>query len=179
VRTRLIDFIINRASVIVLVALILASYSCYGLVDFRTPWLLIDVDASLMGLLPVRGEALETFKRVRDRFGGDDILLVAWFDDELFTSDVLRRLKRFSRRAQRMEGVKGVDRLLRRLPKKNTTLDNLKADALASPLYRGQLVSNDGCGALIAIHFEPDLAFSDLKRAVSSGGCYIKPLHGR
>jgi predicted RND superfamily exporter protein len=111
VRTRLIDFIINRASVIVLVALILASYSCYGLVDFRTPSLLIDVDASLMGLLLVRGEALETFKRVRDCFGGDDILLVAWFDDELFTSDALRRLKRFSRRAQRMEGVKGVDSL--------------------------------------------------------------------
>ena len=183
-RTRLIDFIINRASIIALAALILASYCTYRLVDFNSASLNIDVDASLTGLLPVRGDALDTYKRVRDRFGGDDILLVAWFDDELFSSDVLQRLKRFSRRAQRVPGVAGVDslanalnvrsvdgdirvdRLLRRLPKENTILDSLKADALANPLYRGQLVSNDGRGALIAIHFEPDLTSSDLTSAV-------------
>ncbi len=183
-RKQLIDFIVNRSGFLVLLALILAGYSSYRLVDFKTATLNIDVDASLTGLLPVRGEALDTYKRVRDRFGGDDILLVAWFDDELFSSDILRRLKRFSRRVQRVKGVAGVDslanalnvrsvrgdirvdRLLRRLPKENEQLDELKADALASPLYRGQLVSNDGRGALLAIHFEPELTSSDLTEAV-------------
>ena len=181
---RLIDFIINRAGVIVLAALIVASYSCYRLVDFNSASLNIDIDASLMGLLPVRGAPLEIYERVRDRFGGDDILLVAWFDDDLFSSDVLRRFKRFSQRAQRVEGVAGVDslanalnvrsvdgdirvdRFLKSLPRKNTKLETLKADALASPLYRGQLVSNDGRGALGAIYFDSELGSSELKRAV-------------
>ena len=84
-QTRFIAFITNQPALILVAASLLACYSTYRLIDVRTGALNIDIDASLSGLLPVRGKPLETYRRVRERFGGDDILLVAWFGEDLFT----------------------------------------------------------------------------------------------
>ena len=185
-RTRLIAFVTHYPALILVAAAILLGYGAYRLVDVETGALNIEIDASLTGLLPVRGKPLETYRRVRERFGGDDILLVAWFGDDLFTSDVLRRVKRLTRRIQRIDGVSRVDglasaiylrdvdgvirvdRLLKRIPKNAAALETLKADALANPLYRGQFVSHDARGMLMAVHFDPDLESSGLTGAVEA-----------
>lgn len=184
-RARLIAFILNRAAVILLIALTLTGFCAYQLVDFNTATLKIDVDASLTGLLPAHGPSIDTFKRVRREFGGDDVLLVAWFDADLFSAAVLERLKRFSRRVRRIDGVDRVDGLataisvrdagdtvriekfLHRIPKTAEGLAALRSEALTNPLYRGQFVSHDGRGTLIAVHFDPDLDTTALARAVT------------
>ncbi len=76
-RTRLIAFVTHYPALILVAAAILLGYGAYRLVDVETGALNIEIDASLTGLLPVRGKPLETYRRVRERFGGDDILLVA------------------------------------------------------------------------------------------------------
>ena len=185
-RTRLIAFVINYPALILVAASILFGFGAYQLVDVQTGALNIEIDASLTGLLPVRGKPLETYRRVRDRFGGDDILLVAWFGEDLFSTDVLQRVKRLTRRMQRLDGVSRVDglasainirdvdgvirvdRLLKRIPKNVAALETLKAEALSNPLYRGQFVSHDGRGMLMAVHFDSDLDSTGLTRAVEA-----------
>ena len=101
-------------------------------------------------------------------------------------TDVLKRVKRVTRRVRRLDGVSRVDglasaisvrdidgeirvdRLLKRIPKKAAALEALKSDVLANPLYRGQFVSHDGRGMLMAIHFDPGLESAGLTRAVEA-----------
>ncbi len=141
--------------------------------EARTTRLVIDPD--LQSLLPRAGEAREIFDHTRARFGSDDMLLVAWFDDDLFSHERLAALKRLSRRLERMPGVVDVDSLanapiirnrddytdvepfLRRLPDNAAESQALLGEALANPLYVGQLVAADGRGALLAVHLDAKL----------------------
>ena len=111
VRTRLNAFTGRYPWLILVVAAGLALLAGSRLLDFGTGELKLEIDSSLVGLLPTSGAELATYEQVRDRFGGDDILLVAWFSDALFTADKLRRLKRFTRRIERFDGVRRVDSL--------------------------------------------------------------------
>ena len=178
-------FGVERAPWVLAVALLCASLALARLVDFSEERLRVPVDASLTGLLPNSGEALETYAWVREHFAGDDILLVAWFDDELFSADLLSRLKRFTRSVRRIDGVAQVDGLatvadirsrdgdihisplLQRVPRSASALEDLKNRAVHNPLFQGQFVSPDGRGTLLAIQFDPDLASSAVERAVA------------
>ncbi len=184
-RRRLVALIVDRSTLILLVALAIGAYAVHRLVDFESGTVNISIDSSLTGLLPVDGDSINAYRRVRDHFGGDDILIVAWFDDALFSASVLRRLKRFMRRADRVPGVLmidglanairirntddgiEVDRYLRRIPSARPELDAIKDELMASPLYGERLISNDGRGALVAVHFDPDLDSEKLRRAVA------------
>jgi len=184
VRTRLNAFTSRYPWLILLAAAGLALLGGSRLLDFSSGELKIEIDSSLVGLLPTSGKALATHEQVRDRFGGDDILLVAWFSDALFTADKLRQLKRLTRRIERLDGVRRVDslasalrvseedgavridRFLHRIPTEPDALDALRADAVANPIYRGRLVSPDGRGVLLAVHFDTALGSQDLAELV-------------
>ncbi|MCZ6665134.1 MAG: MMPL family transporter [Gammaproteobacteria bacterium] len=187
-RTRLNDFTTRYPRLILVAAAGLALLAGSRLLDFGTGELKLEIDSSLVGLLPTSGEELATYEQVRDRFGGDDILLVAWFSDALFTADKLRRLKRFTRRIERFDGVRRVDslatalrvseedgavridRFLHRIPTDPAVLDMLRAYAVANPVYRGRLVSPDGRGVLLAVHFDVALGSLELVELVARIG---------
>ena len=169
-----------------LAAIIVGAFCVHHLVDFSAQRLDIHTDSSLEGLLPVRGPAIDTFKRVRKKFGSDDSLLIAWVDDELFSALILDKLKRFSRRARRINGVERVDslatalhvredgdathieRVLDKIPTSSAALDKLKIDVSKNPVFGRQFISRDGRSTLIAIYFDPDLDAKGLRRAVDA-----------
>ncbi len=145
------------------------------LVDLETLSPKFVVDPSMAALLPRDGEALQVFEQTRKRFATDDVLFVAWIADDLFSPVRLSGLKRLTRRIERLPGVVKVeslvsalnikaqdevttiDPLLRELPADQAAADRVRKDALANPLFTGHLVSADGRGALLAVHFDPGL----------------------
>lgn len=185
-RRTLIYFALNRSWLLIAVSVVLGGIAIQNLFSFETGALKLPIDSSLTGLLPARGEHLETYLRAQEAFGGDDVLLVAWYDDELFARDNLKRMRRLSRRLRRIDGVVRVDsiatalsvsgkdgdvrieRFLKRIPKSAQGLDALRKEIAASPLYGGQLLSRDGRGTVFAIYFEPQFASARLSAAVEA-----------
>ncbi len=136
----------------------------------------IGVDSSLESLLPADGPALGLYRNVRDEFVGDDILIVVWLGNDLFTVDALAALKRVTERVEKLPGVAAVDSLanatyvrandeftdispfLATLPATDAAALSLRRDALANPVFLDNFVARDGAGVTLAVHFTPDLA---------------------
>ena len=183
-QARLLNSIADRPWLSLMVIALVTSAALYALVDFERGVVKLDVDPSIDGLLPTSGSELELFRRTRDRFGGDDVLLVAWQADQIFTHERLSGLKRLTRSVQSLPGVIHVDSLatalriqakdgftevdtfLSSVPRDVDALARLRQAALGDPLYRGQFVSADGRAALLAIHFDPELPAAALAALV-------------
>jgi len=173
--SKLLDLLTGHPYVVLLCTLALCGAALVETVDLENRRFNISVDSSIENLLPAEGAALQTYTMVRDKFSGDDVLIVVWLADDLFTPDHLRALKQVTRRIEELPGVQSVDSLasatyvraeedfteigpfLGTLPQDSAAAAALKKDALANPLYVGTLVSADGRGALLAVHFDPDL----------------------
>ena len=167
------------------VVALLVGLSLTRLFDFSTLQPRVEVDPSMAALLPRDGAALATFERAHRYFPDDDVLFVAWIADDLFSPAKLGALKQLTRRVQHLPGVLTVESLatafdvqiedeqttidpfLRHLPVDDESAARLKARALANPLFRGQLVSEDGRGALLAVHFAATLDTADLLARVA------------
>jgi predicted RND superfamily exporter protein len=160
---------------VLLAALVVTFFAFSETVDLKNRRIKVDVDSSIENLLPHGGPALEVYASVRERFVGDDVLIVVWLSDDLFTPARLAGLKRLTRRLEKLPGIARIDSLasatfvrsdddisnvsefLVDLPNDSEAARRLKAEALANPLYVGHLVSRDGRGAIMAVHFDPDL----------------------
>lgn len=174
-RHRVRELIAGRAWLVLLGTLAVWGLALSYLLDPQTLRPRLTIDPALESLMPRGGEALERFEQTRRRFGGDDLLLVAWFGEDLFTPDTLAAWKRLSRRVERMSGVADldgmarapivrvrddyteVDQFLRELPQTRPQARALLTEALANPLYVGQLVAADGRGLLMGVHLDPGL----------------------
>ena len=108
---RLFDMLIERPRRIIAVAFLLALVGLVLLFEWPSLNLALEVDPSVRALLPQQGVELELFEAVRDRYSSDDLLLVAWVADDLFTPTRLAALKRLTRRVERMPGVEHVESL--------------------------------------------------------------------
>lgn len=155
-------------------------------VDLDARRLAISVDASIESLLPSDGAALQVYEDVRDKFVGDDFLVAVWVSDKLFSPDNLKRFKQFTQRLNKHPDVMRVDSLatatyvsaeedftniddfLAELPADQAEADALKSKALANRLFAGHLVSDDGRGALVAIHLAPGLDTETLATHVAA-----------
>ena len=173
--SRFFDTIVAHPWLIIACVALLTIPAVDRLIDLETLSPKFAVDPSMAALLPRDGEALQIFERTRNRFATDDVLFVAWIADDLFSPVRLSGLKRLTRRIERLPGVVKVeslvsslnikaqddlttiDPLLRELPADQAAADRVREDALANPLFTGHLVSADGRGALLAVHFDPAL----------------------
>ena len=166
----------NHPWLCVLFVALLTGAAMERLVDFDHGTFKLGVDPSIDGLLPNSGPELEIFERTRERFGGDDLLLVAWLSDDLFSPARLSGLKRFTARVEHMpgvirvdslasalhirssDGVTDIDAFLSKVPKNLTEAHHERDQALANPLYVGRLVSPDARGVLVSVQFDPGLS---------------------
>ncbi|MEQ8230165.1 MAG: MMPL family transporter [Gammaproteobacteria bacterium] len=146
------------------------------------------VDPSIRALLPASGPDLALLEAVRERYASDDLLLVVWRGDALFTPDTLAAFKRLTRRIERLPGVAHVESLasalqirvfedftevgayLGELPRDVTAARAVRDAVLANPLYAGYLAARDGRGALIAVRLERGLAAAEQIALVSAVG---------
>ena len=181
-----LDAPIQHPYAVLLVALLVSFFALQEIVDLEHRTLRIGVDSSIKSLLPAGGPALETYAAVRDKFVGDDLLIVVWQADDLFTPEGLAALKRLTRRLNKTPGVARVDSLasatyvratddftnvdefLAELPTTLSEAHSLRADATAHPLYAGQLVSRDGRATALAVHFDPELTSAEVQRTVDA-----------
>lgn len=176
----IVAWVVAHPRLIAALTLLVLCLSLFRLFDFERWQPRVQVDASMAALLPRDGEALAAFARAHENFADDDVLFVAWMADDLFSPARLAAFKALTRRIQKLPGVSSVESLataydarveddetvidpfLRRLPSTDNEAAQAKVRALANPLLRGQLVSSDGRGALVAVHFAPTLASETL-----------------
>ena len=158
--------------------------------DFETHRLTFAIDPSIKALLPRDGNALRVFEETRDRYATDDYLLVAWIGDDLYRPQRLANLKRLTKRIERLPGVDKVESIasaynlrargdvteinafLDVIPEDETSAKGIRDEALANPLYRGHLVSDDGRGIMLTVHFDPTLSSKTLIALVDEIGLF-------
>ncbi len=123
----------------------------------------LSIDTSNEGLLHPDDPILTTYNSFRDQFGRDDLLVVAIRSENIFSLDFLRKLKKLHEQLQagvphlnditslvnardtRGEGdTLLVDDLMLHFPENDQDLAALKARVMENPLYRNQLISQDG-----------------------------------
>ena len=169
---------------VVAAALLLVIASTYILFDFVTLKPRFQVDPSMTALLPAAGAELEIYQQARQLFGNDDVLLVAWIDEQLFTPDGLNRFRSLVDEIEQLPGVLATDSLasaldvrvndeltrvdpyLRDLPTNQADADALRQRALNDRLVKGRLISNDANALMLAVRFEDALDTPTLIRRV-------------
>jgi predicted RND superfamily exporter protein len=108
---------------------------------------------------------------VRKAFGSDETMVVALAADDIFTHDVLSRIATLVERLSRLPNVHHVSAItnvanvkgtedgidvrpfVEEIPTDSAALAALRAEAMANPIYAGNLVSKDGKTAAIVIEF--------------------------
>lgn len=182
---RVLETIVARPWLIALLGVLLSAIALDRLVDYRTLQLKLEIDPSIEALLPNHGEALEVFERMKALYGTDDVLLVAWTGEDLFTPGPMAGLKRFTKAVRRLPGVERVDSLatalnvratgnateveafLHKLPTTREAAEAIRDQALANPLLAGQLVARNGHGTLLAVYFDTALDAPALSKLVA------------
>jgi predicted RND superfamily exporter protein len=123
----------------------------------------LTMDTSNEGLLHPGDPILTMYNEFRDQFGRDDLLVLAIKSDTIFTIPFLTRLKKLHDRLEaevphlnditsmvNARDTRGqgdtllVDDLLLNFPQNDQDLAALKKRVMENPLYRNQLVSEDG-----------------------------------
>ncbi len=153
--------------------------------------LLLDFDPSSSRLFPADDPAVDFYQHVRRLFGSDETLVLALVDDDgVFTRPNLEAVQRLSERLQELDGVHHVVSLanalnirgrdeeleirpfIRRVPDDAAALAAIRAEALANPIYAGNLVSEDGRATAIFVYLEDigdkEFLARDLDRKVAA-----------
>lgn len=122
-------------------------------------------------MLPADDPARRFYEELLERFGSDDVVMIALRGDELFTPEGLATLVRVTRAVEAAEGVHHVDGLanavrmrpidndveisgfLDDLPRTQVEADQLRDDVLSDPLRAGTFVSEDGTATGILVTF--------------------------
>ncbi len=157
----------------------------------------IVIDTSYDSLMRAKDPGRVTYDRVVERFGSDNTTIVTLKADDVFTPARLQALERLSVALQDLEGVTRVDSLF--------TVRNIKAvgndlasgplfdeppadaaaaaaarrDALANPLYVGNLVSKDGRVTAVNVTVRSDIADPGFNRRFRDQvEALLQPLRG-
>lgn len=184
--------VVRRARVVLIAtaALALAASAC--LVRLDPPGLRITVDPSTEPLLPRSDPARERYQAAVRDFGDDEVYVVALTDEALFSEGGLARLRRIHDRLRALPGVRSVSSLVDvttfaydpttdaievrdfvdELPREPVALAALRARALADPLFRRALVSEDGRTAALNVVFrkmtDAELIAADLDGRITA-----------
>ncbi len=149
------------------------------LVDFPTLQPRLSVDSDMTSLTPMSGVEVTWYQRTQSWFGDDDMLLIVWQGEELFSTAHLAALKAFTFELEAMpsvqvvrslanatdvrelgEGVR-IDDYLAELSSEPSEIEALRTRALADPLVGGKLVSANGESLLVVVQFNADQSAND------------------
>jgi hypothetical protein len=131
------------------------------------------IDPSTEPLLPPHDPARALYEEAVRDFGEDEVFVIALVADDVFTREALSALRRVTDAVARLPGVRRVQSLtdvvsfhheaegdalvvrpfLEEIPEDPAALAALRARALADPLYRRSLVSDDARGAALNVTF--------------------------
>ncbi len=149
----------------------LATLASSQVVDFRTGELRLEIDPSPNRFLPAEDEAKIFYDLVRKVFGSDETLLILLGADDVFTHENLERVARITNRIGVVDGVHHVVSItnvlnirgvgddleiapfVKKVPEDPQELARLRQEALANPIFAGNLVSKDGRAAALLVYF--------------------------
>ncbi len=81
------------------------------LVDFRTPALRLQILTEIEKILPEEGPYTDFYRHFRKIFGSDDIVFVGLTGADVFSAEGLERVRRLTRRFEKIDGVRRVSSL--------------------------------------------------------------------
>lgn len=167
--------LLDRPLIVGVLIVLLAASCAYQARDFR-------LDASADSLVLENDEALAFYRKVRERYGSDDYLIVTYTPEaRLFTRPVLDELARLRGELEALSGVAGVTSILdvplidsprvtlsdiqrgtRTLSDPDTDPQLARREFLTSPLYSDLLLSGDGRTTAILVTLARDTRYHEL-----------------
>lgn len=151
---------------------LLTLLSLVGLVDPFSGSPRLRIDPSLNEMLPADDASRLFHEELLDRFGSDDVVVVALRSTTLFSPEGLASVVRVSRAIESLDGVHHVDGLADALrirpldggveiagfldpaPTRQVDADRIRDEVLSDPLRAGSFVSRDGRATAILVTFE-------------------------
>jgi predicted RND superfamily exporter protein len=160
-----------RATLAALAAVTLLA--CVPLFRWSPFGLTLEIDPSTEPLLPRGDPARAAYEEAVREFGDDEVFVVAMEADDVFRRERLEKLRRITDAIARLPEVRSVQsltdviafrwepegewidvgRFLDEIPESPAELARLRERALADPLYRRTIVSDDGRTAAVNVGF--------------------------
>lgn len=178
------EWVVDRAGLVLGGLGAISLVAALLLFDVRNLAVRVRLDASEEPLLLRADPAREVYREATRTFGNDDIYVIAMLADDVFTQANLAALRRISHAVLALPGVRraeslvdvpsyrwdaakdwlDVSRFIDEVPGDPAALADLRARALADPIYPKLIVSRDGSAAAINLSFHEigDRAFVDL-----------------
>ena len=147
---------------------------------FQIPKLVIDTSAE--GMMLEKDPSKAYYDGIKKKFGSDNLTIVLLKTDDVFTAASLDAIKRLSEAIERIEGVSRVESLTTvnnikgekdtlnteplvgaTVPEAPEELARIRRDALANPIFVGNIVSKEGKAAAVNVYTDPrpgDTAFN-------------------
>lgn len=154
--------IVNRPREILLCVMLLTGFWAYYARHMR-------LDSSVESLLPQHDPEHRYYAEVRRLFGSDEVGVVGVVTDNVYTPEVLHKIKRLTEAIGKVDGVEGVlslanavdpvadvvepPLLMPHIPTTPAALAELREKVADRPIYVKNLVSADGRAAAINIFF--------------------------
>ena len=85
--SKLLNGLVDHPYVVIFFALVITFFAFDETIDLQNRQIRVSIDSSIENLLPAEGPALKVYTNVRDKFVGDDVLIVVWLADDLFTPE--------------------------------------------------------------------------------------------
>lgn len=167
------DVVVGRPGLVLALVACVSAAALIALVRVDPPGLRLAIDASSEPLLPSGDRAQEVYRAAVRDFGDDEVFVIALETSDVFTRENLERLRRLSGAIERLPGVRHVQSLIdvtsfrwdpaqawievhpfvEDVPSDPAALRALRERALANPLYRRSIVSEDGRTAALNVSF--------------------------
>lgn len=163
--------IVKNAYIVIFLSVTISLFGLCLIVDIDTGRPLVELDPSVDSVLPTNSPDRKYFDHVKEIFDSGGTVIVALKDDaDIFTPSNLAKIKTISEEIENLDKVNRVSSLSTALnirsegddlliqpfynhpPESRPELDDLKARALADPIYSGNLVSRDGKITVIVVH---------------------------
>ena len=188
---RFADWVLGHRRVVAVALVLLTVLAAAGIYDPIRRVARIRIDPSLNEMLPADDPARLFYEELLERFGSDDVVLIALRSESLFTPSGLETLVSTTEALAQAEGVHHVDGLATAIRLRSVEGDleidgyfdspvrdaeaalRLRGEVLADPLRAGTFVSRDGQATAILVTFDRMAEDEFLARNIDLGALEV------
>jgi uncharacterized protein len=172
---RIAHFIVHRAKLLLFFILLVTVFFAYHARHIR-------IDNSAASILPENDPEKGYYDEVRRLFGSDDVAVIGLITDNIYTPQVLQKIKRLTEELRKIPGVKGVasltnlpdivamvtgaanDLLVPDIPSTPEAWEELKKKVADTPVYLKNSVSLDGRATALTLSFLESISEDEFVR---------------
>lgn len=163
----------------------------------------IRINSDILSYLPKQDPKVKLFNYIGDKYGGNQLALIALETDSIFTKNTIETVNHLTQEFKKLKNVSYVTSLTNvldirtdkegtlqicklideyDLPSEYEELDRLRSYTLSKDMYRGYLISEDSKGTLIICRFSDSAdkikTAADIKKIVNKAGIKEKVYYG-